>query len=155
MLSIPVKNFNFLGIHPKTVLLCLRGCVSVSISEKMEMLFIYLTQRIVSETQFKGKCANRAFVISRRNTWHYENFPLFGDVCQANEKTSVQKEKKYINVSASCGILRVVRFTSWVPCPALNQYSCFLVFFLSWMDRSWFRITYIWKIVWLFSINFF
>lgn len=34
MLSIPVKNFNFLGIHPKTVLLCLRGYVSVSISEK-------------------------------------------------------------------------------------------------------------------------
>lgn len=34
MLSIPVKNFNFLGIHPKTVLLWLRGCVSVSISEK-------------------------------------------------------------------------------------------------------------------------
>lgn len=95
MLSIPVKNFNFLGIHPKTVLLCLRGCVSVSISEKMEMLFIYLTQRIVSETQFKGKCANRAFVISRRNTWHYENSP-FSAMSVKQMKKHQRKKKKNI-----------------------------------------------------------
>lgn len=96
MLSIPVKNFNFLGIHPKTVLLCLRGCVSVSISEKMEMLFIYLTQRIVSETQFKGKCANRAFVISRRNTEHTTRISPFSAMSVKQMKKHQRKKKKYI-----------------------------------------------------------